>query len=95
MGHGPQGGHTLQEWRALQDANEWRAVRKTAGAQGHPSQQAGGQPASSSSDRPAAERADKAKRKTWEELLAEIIEEGEDEDPLVPPQKGLRKREDE
>ena len=32
---------------------------------------------------------------SWEELLAEIIEEGEDEDPLVPPQKGLRKREDE
>ena len=69
-------------------------MHKPAEAQGHHGQQAGGQPASSSSDRPAAGRADK-KRKTWEELLAEIIEEGEDEDPLVSPPKGMRRSEDE
>ena len=62
--------------------------------QGQPGQQAGGQPASSSTDRPAAGRADK-KGKSLEELLAEIIEEGEDEAPLVPPPKGWQRSEDE
>ena len=95
MGHGPRGEHTLVQWRALQDSCEWRAaVHKPAVAQGQPSHQTGGQPASSSTDRPGAGRGDK-KRMSWEGLLAEIIEAGEDEDPLVPPQKGQRKREDE
>ena len=50
-----------------------------------PGQQAGDHSAGSSTDVPAAGPALKPKRKSWEMLLAEIIEEAEDEDPPVPP----------
>ena len=78
-GHGPQGRHTLQEWRPIQDANEWRASVSRVLANARLRQSAGQTPAGSSGDRPSA-----SKRTTWEEVLAEVIE---DDKQLEPPAK--------